>query len=69
MPMSLDVGHDTQRAVEGAAARDGISVDAYLQRVLLTDSLRRHAGWSAEHPDLDEWAAREADAAAAAREA
>lgn len=67
--MSLDVGHDTQRAIEGAAARDGVSVDAYLQRVLLTDSLRRHAAWSAEHPGLDEWAAREADAAAAAREA
>ncbi len=64
--MSLDVGHDTQRAVEAEAARAGISVDAYLQRVMLEDSVRRHTAWSAEHPGLDEWAAREAEAAHAA---
>jgi hypothetical protein len=67
--MPLDVGHDTQCAIEGAGARDGLSVEAHLQPVLLTDSLRRHAAWGAEHPGVDEWAAREADAAAAAREA
>lgn len=63
--MSLDVGQDTQRAIEGAAARAGLSVDAYLHRVMLQDSLRRHAAWSAAHPGLDEWAAREAEAAQA----
>jgi hypothetical protein len=64
--MSLDVGHDTQRAIEGEAARAGLSVDAYLHQVMLADSLRRHTAWSAANPGLDEWAAREAEAAQAA---
>lgn len=67
--MSLPVGYDTRRAIESAAAHDGVSVDAYQKRLLLTDSLRRHVAWSAKHPGLDDWAAREADAAAAARNA
>lgn len=41
--MSLNVGLDTQRAVEVEAGRVGLSVDAYLQRVMLEASVRRHA--------------------------
>lgn len=59
--MTLDVGAHTGRAVEAAAAARGISVDVYLHRLLVEDSVRSHAAWFAEHPGEAEAAAREAE--------
>lgn len=63
--MTLDVGAQTGRAVEAAAAARGISVDLYLHRLLVEDSARSHAEWLAEHQGEAEAAAREAELAQA----
>ena len=59
--MTLDVGAQTGRAVEAAAAARGVSVDVYLHRLLVEDSVRAHALWLAEHPGEAAAAAREAE--------
>ena len=45
------------------AARAGLSPERYVLRLALEDSVRRHAVWQAEHPELVEAAAQEAELA------
>ena len=62
---SIELGESTAAALQSAAERAGLSVDAYVRRLQLQDSLRQHASWEAEHPDEAVWAAEEAEAAQA----
>lgn len=63
--MSLDVGSQTQRAVEAEAAAAGVSVDVYLLRLQLEDSMRSHVSAHQADPDEARLAALEAEQAQA----
>lgn len=62
--MSIELG-SAEAVVRDQAARAGVSPEQYVLRLALEDSVRRHAAWQAEHPELVEAAAQEAELALA----
>ncbi|MEJ2889315.1 hypothetical protein [Actinomycetospora aeridis] len=62
---SIELEDATAAALRSAAARAGLSVDAYVRHLQVQDSIRQHAAWEVEHADEALWAAEEAEAAQA----
>lgn len=62
--MSIDLG-SAEAVVRDQAARVGLSPEQYVLRLALEDSVRRNAAWQADHPELVEIAAQEAELAQA----